>query len=280
MKFETRLLITVILYVSALICLGFYQENKYKDNYDENINNSIEETTEIHVDIIEETEEVEEFIPEYIDVDDCIYTIERVNLRYEPSTDSKILITAMKNTKLDRIADGTTGWDKVLIDGKVYYVFDEYLSVIEPEEISIDIMQQIKEANDRKEKLKESNVRYLSAIIYAEARGECLAGQQAVGIIVMNRVKSSKFPNTIYDVLHAPGQFSPVCKGGGVKFKEALQKYDNGEMPETCIEAAKYALLGNKTVVYNGQIIDLHDYHFFSRYIKNCRVQIQNHMFK
>lgn len=278
MKFKTKLLISVILYVSALICLGFYQDNKYKDNYDTNINSSIEETEETYVEVVEETEQVEEFVPEYIDVDDCVYTIERVNLRYEPSTDSKILITANKNTQLTRVADGTTGWDKVLVDGKVYYVFDEYVSIIEPEEISIDIMQQIKEANDRKEKLKESNVRYMSAIIFAEAGNQCLAGQQAVGIVVMNRVKSSKFPNTIYDVLHAPGQFTPVCKSNS--FERALKRYDNGELPASCIEAAKYALLGNKTVVYNGQTIDLHDYHFFSRYIENCRVQIQDHMFK
>ncbi len=56
----------------------------------------------------------------------------------------------------------------------------------------------------------------LSRIISAESRGEPLAGQIAVGNVVMNRVVSDRFPNTVYDVIYdtAGGvQFTPVANG-------------------------------------------------------------------
>ena len=56
--------------------------------------------------------------------------------------------------------------------------------------------------------------RYLLArLIHAEARGESLEGQIAVGAVVVNRVKSDKFPNTITEVIYQPGQFTPVVNG-------------------------------------------------------------------
>ncbi len=50
----------------------------------------------------------------------------------------------------------------------------------------------------------------LSLAIYHEARGEPTAGQFAVGIVVMNRVASPKFPNDICSVLRQPSQFTYV----------------------------------------------------------------------
>ena len=58
-----------------------------------------------------------------------------------------------------------------------------------------------------------SDLNLLSRIIYGEARGEPYAGQVAVGAVVLNRVKSSSFPNTISGVIYQSGAFDAVRDG-------------------------------------------------------------------
>jgi N-acetylmuramoyl-L-alanine amidase len=54
---------------------------------------------------------------------------------------------------------------------------------------------------------------WLVRVISAEAKGEPLLGQIAVGAVVLNRVKSPRFPDTITDVIFQPGQFTVVADG-------------------------------------------------------------------
>ena len=58
-----------------------------------------------------------------------------------------------------------------------------------------------------------SNVNLLAHLIYGEARGESYIGQVAVGAVIMNRVKSSQFPNTIPGVIYQKGAFDAVTDG-------------------------------------------------------------------
>ena len=58
-----------------------------------------------------------------------------------------------------------------------------------------------------------SNLNLLARLIYGEARGEPYTGQVAVGAVVMNRVKSSSFPNTISGVIYQSGAFDVVSDG-------------------------------------------------------------------
>ena len=58
-----------------------------------------------------------------------------------------------------------------------------------------------------------NNLNLLSRVIYGEARGEPYTGQVAVGAVVMNRVKSSSFPNTIPGVVYQSGAFDAVKDG-------------------------------------------------------------------
>lgn len=58
-----------------------------------------------------------------------------------------------------------------------------------------------------------SNLNLLARLIYGEARGEPYAGQVAVGAVVLNRVKSSSFPNTISGVIYQKGAFNVVDDG-------------------------------------------------------------------
>ncbi len=58
-----------------------------------------------------------------------------------------------------------------------------------------------------------SNVNLLARLIYGESRGEPYTGQVAVGAVVMNRVKSSSFPNSISGVIYQSGAFDAVSDG-------------------------------------------------------------------
>lgn len=73
----------------------------------------------------------------------------------------------------------------------------------------------------------------LARLIHAEARGEPLEGQIAVGAVVINRVKSDKFPDTITEVIYQKGQFSPIALGTMPKVPQ-----------ESAVEAAERALAG------------------------------------
>lgn len=81
--------------------------------------------------------------------------------------------------------------------------------------------------------------RYLLAnLIYCEAGGEPYEGQVAVGAVVMNRVMSSKFPDTVVGVIYQKRQFSPVASG---RLELALAA--NKATP-SCYRAADEAMAG------------------------------------
>lgn len=81
--------------------------------------------------------------------------------------------------------------------------------------------------------------RYLLAnLIYCEAGGEPYAGKVAVGAVVINRLLSSVFPNTIEGVIYAKRQFSPVASG-----RLALALAQNKANAD-CYRAADEAMAG------------------------------------
>lgn len=62
-------------------------------------------------------------------------------------------------------------------------------------------------------KYSSSDVYLLSKVIYAEGRGESYTGQVAIGAVVLNRVRSSSFPNTISGVVYQKHAFTAVSDG-------------------------------------------------------------------
>lgn len=58
-----------------------------------------------------------------------------------------------------------------------------------------------------------SDLNLLSRLVYGEARGEQYIGQVAVAAVVLNRVKSSNFPNTVAGVIYQSGAFDVVSDG-------------------------------------------------------------------
>lgn len=130
----------------------------------------------------------------------------------------------------------------------------------------------------------KSELRYMTSIIYCEARGECYAGQKAVGIVVMNRVRSKEFPDSVKEVIYQRGQFSPVRNGS---MSRALALYDkqkkNNKLDKTmksCMKAAREALGGSTTVTVKGKDKQMKNYLFFSRYIPNAKYTLGAHQFK
>ena len=59
----------------------------------------------------------------------------------------------------------------------------------------------------------DNDLNLLAKLIYGEARGESYTGQVAVGAVVLNRVKSSSFPNTISGVIYQKNAFTAVSDG-------------------------------------------------------------------
>ena len=89
----------------------------------------------------------------------------------------------------------------------------------------------------------EESDRYLLAnLIYCEAGGESYAGQLAVGAVVMNRVLSSVYPNTIVEVIYQKSQFSPAASG-----RLALALSEN-KATASCYKAADEAMAGQTNV--------------------------------
>lgn len=81
----------------------------------------------------------------------------------------------------------------------------------------------------------------MAAIIECEAGGESYTGKVAVGAVVMNRVKSPLFPDTVAGVIYQNRQFSPVGSG---RFAVVLARGAN----QSCYQAAQEAMAGASPV--------------------------------
>ena len=103
----------------------------------------------------------------------------------------------------------------------------------------------------------------LAALIFCEAGGEPYEGQVAVGAVVMNRVRSGIFPNSITEVIYQSGQFGPAITG---KLDAVLA---DGRTTASCYQAAADALAGANPIgeaLYfgngdYGQLIGNHWFH-------------------
>ena len=127
--------------------------------------------------------------------------------------------------------------------------------------ISIELENQIEKslkiidrnAENQKQIQYDKDLYLLAQVIYAEAGSDWISDnvQLMVGNVVMNRVMSDKFPDTIYDVVHAPNQYQFIKHGITVKpSKRALdnaRKILNGVkvMPKNVYYQSEYKNLGD-----------------------------------
>lgn len=111
------------------------------------------------------------------------------------------------------------------------------------EELRLSQLAAVSSWRDISQVTFEEGDRYLLAnLIYCEAGGEPYEGQVAVGSVVINRVLSSVFPNTITGVIYQRKQFSPVKDG---HLASALA---NNKATESCYRAADEAMSGTTNV--------------------------------
>ena len=87
-----------------------------------------------------------------------------------------------------------------------------------------------------------SDLELLAAMIYREANMEPWDGKVAVGNVVMNRIASGRYPNTMIGVLSQPYQFTPW---DGPKYRAVLQNGVNDE----CTRAAQAAMNGSENYI-------------------------------
>lgn len=188
-------------------------------------------------------------------------TANGLRVRSEASTESGAIVAAVsKGTVLivDTEAEVPEGWVAVGYTGKTRYVSGDYVDVnfATTEAITIEEEKEIarkKAEEEAKRKAAqtteitvvqnaafnatEEEILLLAALIQCEAGGESYEGKVAVGAVVMNRVRSSRYPNTIREVIYSPGQFTPAGNG---KVDNVLA---NGPK-ESCIQAAQEAVNG------------------------------------
>lgn len=82
----------------------------------------------------------------------------------------------------------------------------------------------------------------LASIIFCEAGNQSFTGQVAVGAVVMNRIASSAYPNTMEEVIYQSGQFGPAVSGW------LDQVRSTGGYTESAMQAAEAAMAGENPI--------------------------------
>ena len=203
-----------------------------------------------------------------------------LRIRTEADEDSEVLGIITNYGFVDMIEDLGNGWISVDYNDETGYVQAEYVET----DFRIDegeTMDEIKarEEEEAKRKAEEAakkaklmqntgavaagadEARLLAALIYCEAGNQSYEGKVAVGAVVMNRVKSGAYANTIQGVIYASGQFTPALNG-------SVDRVYGGNIPDSCVQAANAALSGETNVGtathfrraggHDGQIIGAH----------------------
>ena len=92
------------------------------------------------------------------------------------------------------------------------------------------------------EAAQQAEKELLASLIFCEAGNQPYEGQVAVGAVVMNRIKSSSYPDTMEEVIYQSGQFSPAMSGWLDRVR-ANQSYT-----EAAMQAAEDALAGSNPI--------------------------------
>ena len=203
-------------------------------------------------------------------------TTDLLNIRQEMSTESQVLAKFQKDTKLavDTEAETIEGWVAVRFNGKTAYVSEDYVTIsmnigtaITIEEVYAREKEAYEQAQAQAQKpntntntnsnagsgaiaggtyttinsaiiANASEYEVLAAMIWCESGNQSYECNLAVASVIMNRVRSGKFPNSVKEVVFAYGQFPPAT-GGSL---ENCLKY--GKTTENCYKAAQAAMNG------------------------------------
>ncbi len=192
-----------------------------------------------------------------LDVGRTVATVssDTLRVREEPNVDAEVCGYLPQGEILDVVEGDDDEWICVEYEGKDAYILREYVDldfVIDTGKTNDELKAQAAAKRAAAKQSETTNygafsVDYdtkllLAALIHCEAGGEPYEGQIAVGAVVLNRVRSSAYPDTIQEVIYASGQFTPAMSG---KVDRVLE---SGYIYESCIKAAEEALSGTSNV--------------------------------
>ena len=178
-----------------------------------------------------------------------------LKVRDEASTDAPVIDLIGRGEKIE-VGEEEDGWLQIIYsDGEMDYISAEYVEVSYEygqaktmEEIAAE--EAAKKAEEEKAKRTKNlgaisastdEVTLLAALIQAESGNQPYEGQLAVGAVVMNRVRSGGYPNSIQGVIAQPGQFGPAATGRVASILAAGPK-------ASCMQAAQAAINGETVV--------------------------------
>lgn len=95
---------------------------------------------------------------------------------------------------------------------------------------------------EAREAYVRANQELMASIIYCEAGNQPYEGQVAVGAVIMNRVKSGSYPDSIEAVIYQSGQFGPAATGWLNRVRSS-KGYS-----QTALQAAEDALNGSNPI--------------------------------
>lgn len=177
-----------------------------------------------------------------------------LRMRKEPTTDAGVWTMVEEGDVFQAIDEYTTEeWIAVEYGGALGYISADYVSL----DFTIDhgeTLEEIKERERRErreyqEQIAKEGASYigttdemlLAALIQCEAANQPYEGQVAVGAVVMNRVNSPAYPNTIAGVIYASGQFTPTRS-------DRVETLAVTGVNDSCLQAARAAMAGETTV--------------------------------
>lgn len=189
------------------------------------------------------------------EVGNLIVTIETdaLRVRKEPSVDAGVYVLMAQDDELEVIEVINDEWISVAYDDEIGYVSSEFvdldfhidegetMSAIQAREKAEAEAKAKRTANQGAVVVGADDTRLLAALIYCEAGNQGYEGHLGVGAVVMNRVRSGAYPNSITGVIYASGQFPPALNGKVARVYE-------GNIPEGCIKAAQDAIDGATNV--------------------------------
>lgn len=182
-----------------------------------------------------------------------VNNVDALRVRKEPDDEAGVYGLLAKEDELVVIEE-LDGWVSIEYGKDTGYVSEDYVSV----DFHIDAGETVEEVKAREKKEAEEKAKrtqnrgavaveaaedvLLGALIWCEAGNQSYEGQLAVGAVVMNRVRSGAYPNTVNGVIYASGQFTPAMTG------KLARKLESGNIPATCIQAAQEAIAGASNV--------------------------------
>ena len=178
-----------------------------------------------------------------------------LRVRSEANEEAKVLTVADKGDKLlyNKKADKADGWVAVSVKAGDGYVAADYVKVklgttkaVSIEEIEAQKAKEAAKASSSSAATQNAptsasvdDTTLLAAIIQCEAGSECYEGKVAVGAVVLNRMRSGSYPNSISGVIYQRGQFGPARNGS------LARVLSNGNISSSCKQAAADALAGS-----------------------------------